>query len=769
MRKELSWALAAVLAMGLLLGMPGLATVSQAQAQATKGKAGAAASSGGPAEVVSVGAGGYQVKPGGRGAPIKSENFNGPVPTTQWFSNLVFRGKNAANEYPHPLAVRPTGDGLVIYYPGTSINVIPGGILAGMPKAPELTLSCADGADGFSDVALDGYSDWFIRVAFTSGGKGMHLSYGHGSPFVYAIFDNGGAVVSAGGEVKVWAGTEKDAVLGITIGKNHYGLFGPTGSTWTGLGTAKLVNQANGRNYFSLAVLPDNTPETLALFKKYAYSHVTDTKVAWKFEPDIGAMKVTYTFTTKPYEGQEEGTLTALYPHQWKYTNEKLTNLTPLTYSSVRGTMKVATGSAFTTVTPIQGLLPMLPPQGIQDKDRMDGYVKQNLPRGGGFGDTYSEGKNLGKLASICEIAELVGDQDAHTQALGELKRHLEAWFTATPDKGSPVFAYYPNWGTLIGLKGSYGSDWPFNDLHFHYGYFIRAAAEVARCDPAWADKDKWGGMVNLVIRDIACPDRQDKMFPFLRCFDRYAGHSWASGDAGFADGNNQESSSESMNAWYGVAMWGAATGNTALRDLGLYLFTTEMTAIEEYWLDVGDTNFPKEFTREGLGMVWGGKGAYGTWFSGDADCIYGINYLPYTPGSVYLIRYPEYIKRASPVILAARNAKGNFGAGWGDLHLMFFAGLDPAEAAKFVDANPAMKVEGGNSRAFLYHWIYTLNNLGTIDRTVTADYPLYNVYNKNSKKTYAVYNMTDKPLTVKFTDGMRVDCKTKGFTVVTE
>ena len=42
-------------------------------------------------------------------------------------------------------------------------------------------------------------------------------------------------------------------------------------------------------------------------FKKYAYAHVTDTKVAWKFEPD-GAMKVTYTFTTKPYEGTETGT-----------------------------------------------------------------------------------------------------------------------------------------------------------------------------------------------------------------------------------------------------------------------------------------------------------------------------------------------------------------------------------------------------------------------------------------------------------------------------
>ena len=85
-------------------------------------------------------------------------------------------------------------------------------------------------------------------------------------------------------------------------------------------------------------------------------------------------------------------------------------------------------------------------------------------------------------------------------------------------------------------------------------------------------------------------------MFPYIRCFDKYAGHSWASGDANFADGNNQESSSESLNAWYGMMLWGEATGDKTVRDTGLSLFNTERTAVEEYWFDVSDTNFPKEF-----------------------------------------------------------------------------------------------------------------------------------------------------------------------------
>ncbi len=79
--------------------------------------------------------------------------------------------------------------------------------------------------------------------------------------------------------------------------------------------------------------------------------------------------------------------------------------------------------------------------------------------------------------------------------------------------------------------------------------------------------------MVKLLIRDIASPDHNDTMFPFLRCFDPYAGHSWASGHSRFADGNNNESSSEAMNAWSGVILFGEATGDRTLRDLGIYLF----------------------------------------------------------------------------------------------------------------------------------------------------------------------------------------------------
>ncbi|MEK8105205.1 glycosyl hydrolase [Micromonospora sp. M12] len=51
--------------------------------------------------------------------------------------------------------------------------------------------------------------------------------------------------------------------------------------------------------------------------------------------------------------------------------------------------------------------------------------------------------------------------------------------------------------------------------------------------------------MVDLLIRDANNYRRGDTQFPYLRDFDIYAGHDWASGHGSFGSGNNQESSSE--------------------------------------------------------------------------------------------------------------------------------------------------------------------------------------------------------------------------------
>ena len=407
----------------------------------------------------------------------------------------------------------------------------------------------------------------------------------------------------------------------------------------------------------------------------------------------------------------------------------------------------------------------MFPAEGIKDKTRMLGYLKAEAQKSRApFADTYWDGKMLGRLATLSGLAEMTGAPELQKVFIDELKRRMENWFTASPGESAPLFYYDPTWGSMIGSKASYGSDMPLNDHHFHYGYFIRAAGEIARLDPEWAKK--WEPMVMLLIRDIASPSRTDTMFPYIRCFDKYAGHSWASGNANFADGNNQESSSESLNAWYGLMLWGEATGNKSVRDTGLALFNTERTAVEEYWFDVSETNFPKEFPQVALGMIWGGKGAFATWFSGDIDCIHGINWLPFTPASIYMGRHPDYVKKNYERIVEERKKGTDFNNGWGDLVVMFNALNDPAMASAYMDKNPDCSLEGGNTHAFMYHWIETLNTLGINDASVMADHPFTNVFNKNGVKTYVAYNFRTRPLDVSFSDGTKLTAKPQSLTV---
>ena len=254
-------------------------------------------------------------------------------------------------------------------------------------------------------------------------------------------------------------------------------------------------------------------------------------------------------------------------------------------------------GQGFTTTYKIQGCCRIFAPKDVPASVRSQ-FAQESLtldpPK-----DTYWEGKQLGTLTTLAGVAEALSDTPNKPRPSRPSDIVLSAWLTFDGEQDAEHFYYDPSWGTLIGTPPSYGSDDQINDHHFHYGYFIRAAAEVARFDPDWAAE--WGPRVELLIRDVASIVPNDPLFPRLRHFDPYAGHSWASGHAIFGDGNNQESSSEAMNAWYGIALWGAATGNTELLDLGLYLYNTELVAIEEYWFDVDQTNFADGFPKPSL------------------------------------------------------------------------------------------------------------------------------------------------------------------------
>jgi endoglucanase Acf2 len=466
----------------------------------------------------------------------------------------------------------------------------------------------------------------------------------------------------------------------------------------------------------------------------------------------------TYSVSAVPVEGDVRETLFALYPHQWRHTSAAIR---PESYGSVRGQMRLTSGTQFETRMQFPGVLPCLPDCGGCDRAKITAWLEQEcsqpLPP---IKDTYWEGKWLGQQATLLTLADQYQLTSVSHALRDRIASRLEYWFTANepgkPIKQAGLFCYDDKWRTLIGYPASFGSDAELNDHHFHYGYFIRAAAEIAVRDPEWGDSSRWGGLVQWLIRDIASLDRDDSRFPFLRNFDPYAGHSWAAGHAKFGDGNNNESSSEAMNAWYGILLWGQATGDRTLRDLGIYLYTTEMSAIEEYWFDVHDENHPPAYTPSVVTMVWGGKGANGTWFSADPEMVHGINWLPIHGGSLYLGRFPDYVEKNYRA-LCTENGGTNWSA-WSDLIWMYRALTNPEDArAQFDAGGEKLAYEAGNSAANTYHWIANLEQLGQVDRSVSADYPFAATFGQAGQRAHVAYNPERQTRTVRFSDGASI------------
>lgn len=356
--------------------------------------------------IVRVGSGSYtQTKPAGAKQPpaiaYKTDNPRGPIPTNDWCSSLVF-SKFSDSQYPHPLSVKATATGLRAYYPGPSIRADRVGIFGDIPDNGHDFVLGHSAQERFPDARLHDFSDWFVTASFAADDKRMLVSYGHGSPFVYAQYEKGEPVLTFAHKPQVWSGNAETPVLGVSIEGRHYGLFGPTGATWTGLDGNTLRGRCNGKSYFALAVLPTATPETLVLFRRHAYAHATGTKVEWNYEPKTSSVTERFTFTTKPYEGDETSTLFALYPHQWRHTSTKLLDLS---YDCARGKMKLAAGTSFSTRRTFPGVLIALPESGGIDKKKLKQYVEDeaSFPIQD-IKDTYWTGKRLGKIATLIPL-----------------------------------------------------------------------------------------------------------------------------------------------------------------------------------------------------------------------------------------------------------------------------------------------------------------------------------------------------------------------------
>ena len=290
--------------------------------------------------------------------------------------------------------------------------------------------------------------------------------------------------------------------------------------------------------------------------------------------------------------------------------------------------------------------------------------------------DDSSE-RELLKIVQECKKANLPSDEEI-AAAVARLRSGVEVWLNGTaPAK----FTYDREWGGMVSCgclfdEGTrtcrnkfpncpsysdpglnFGNGF-YNDHHFHYGYLIYAAAVVSNYDYVWARKHF--EEVLLLIRDIANPSTHDKFFPQFRQKDWFLGSSWASGIATlggqpYPNGRNQESSSEAIHAYEGIALYGsvcmhawgddtvdnpsvATNADVARRVslMGRLLAATEVRSAQRYWHVLhGDTPsktiYPKQYKPAVVGMVWQTMVQAQTWFGSALFLVYGIQLMPLT------------------------------------------------------------------------------------------------------------------------------------------
>ncbi len=714
------------------------------------------------AQTTQVGAGSYTntfpgVDEAGRnGFPADAPQLSGnalgkPVPTNDWWS-LVIKDDHVSNLFNYPMALKTTEAGLVVSY-------IPWGVY---DDQEPIVIGVTDIAA--SRATVSDYSDWTVTVDFNDGDHQFDVTTGIAMPLLYFTksSDEEARVTINLGDVTI-----KDEVIIVTNARNDgdFAIYAPVGSAWTQEGKT-YTSDLNGKDYWSMAMIPltaVNIEEVVEEYKKYAYVFPTDTRTSWDYDNTTGKVRTEFNIDVETKEGNETEVLIGLLPHQWDHLADDSPQPDKYTYTSVRGDIKTMSGNAFSVENTYRGILPNMPYLSNYSDSFNPGDLAQKIAQLENEGlatwtDSYNEGQVMNRLIQTARIADQTGNIEGRDKIIATIKERLEDWLTAESSEVAFLFYYNSDWSALLGYPAGHGQDNNINDHHFHWGYFIHAAAFMEQFEPGWANE--WGDMINLLVRDAASANRNDDKFPYLRNFSPYAGHAWANGFATFPQGNDQESTSESMQFNSSLIHWGSITGNDAIRDLGIYLYTTEQTAIDEYWFDVSERNFKDDQQYGLVSRVWGNSYDNGTFWTSDITASYVIEMYPMHGGSFYLGHNEAYVQKIwgelqqHTGILNNNDKNPNL---WHDIIWKYLAFTDPEQAIALYDAKTNRTLKFGVSDAHTYHWLHAINAMGKIRPDITADYPIAVAFEKEGDMTYVAHNYTNNDITITYSDGFQL------------
>lgn len=595
-------------------------------------------------------------------------------PTNSWLSGMVLQS-TPLPVYPMPLSFLAKDNGFEIGLPTVSSSAT---VISG-EHTPGIT-SQISGATGFQ---LSCYDKVSATLSYLNGSQPVgKLTLAEGSPFVFyhalgastLNLSGLGAIVSSSSNYLRYTKAGHDYVVatnGATINKSA--------------NTATIT--LNKDNLVTFYTLPGSGDDAL---KTYAGNELSEVTTGYGTDKNNSTTTFNYkTTNNKP---------TVFVPMSYSRLASGGAKLT--TYDSIYGPMSAVSGNSFTLNTPLVSANTKLDLSHLTTTHRQQliatlqsDVAKTTITPT----DSYFAGKQLARAANLLDIAEQLGQ----TTQVNQLKTILDNAFTAR--LGAKYFYYDSTIKGIAAQTSAFGSQ-DFNDHHFHYGYFIYAAAILGKYDVDFVINNQ--KQINLLVADIASYD-QTPNFPIERNFDPYAAHSWAAGLAPFADGNNQESSSEAINAWNGVAAWADITKNSQLQASATWILSSESATAKAAWRTVDTSaNYLKNYKAPLTSLNFGGKRTYATFFSDEPGVKLAIQLIPMSPVMTDLSA-DSYINSA----LSASITNNNYNVTLGDYDLMYMALADPAKALGLVSSQKDSFIDDGNSRTYLDAWVYALND----------------------------------------------------------
>ncbi len=567
--------------------------------------------------------------------------------TNAWFSSAFTFPSQPLFSYPGAFKISQTG--IEVSYPSVRATET-------LVAAPFATLCTIKPEFSLTTSSVVSYGDWNVTIAAGNDQSSMLLHLLSGSPVSYVTDVSTITLQCPGGLIEQ---TEQGVIL---RNERLAVLFQANNGTVVRT-SERDATLSSLDSQFRVIILPMESQPLLERVTMLPWTIPTHTQASYAVEGDT--VRTTYHFVTK----DNQPILFTTWPHH------RLETPLPATlgvYETVLGVQTIREGTQFTTSQP----LPALPTQfsavtspsqveALQAAIRLDaeGFLtgKNAMPQG-----VYFKGTWIGSLTSLVQLADLYSLTTERDQLLDLLER--------VTTESLSQFRYDEATTMMVATNPEFGNEFG-NDHHFHYAYYIRAAAILVKYRPAL--QERFQPRMEELIADIATLEDPSNRFPRLRMFSVFEGHAWADGRAQFADGNNEESSSESLNAWYAIALWGEYTKQPELTNRAKWLFATDLSAIQSYWF-AQDNPFPAGYSRPTASLIWGGKREFATWFSADPMHVYGIQWLPFTPASDYLTTITTL-----PAILTEvqRTVPNPAAHEWGDLYTAVLAQINRDQA----------------------------------------------------------------------------------------